>query len=118
MTIKSFYQFTFYDSLVIGGIPVALEVEIEGRADFTYRPGRPVCGPSYSSGGEPAEGPEIEITAITLDEALTYAEREAGKKPRSVPLPANDPLFARIEAWLLDERVDELEEAARDAVAA
>ena len=37
------------------------EVEIT----YSYSPGRPEQGPSYACGGEPAEGPEIEIIGVT-----------------------------------------------------
>ncbi len=43
-----------------GGACVKLDIE------FQYHPGTPQRGPSYASGGEPAEGPELEFLHATL----------------------------------------------------
>ena len=42
--------------------------------DFTFAPGRPATPPSYASGGDPPEGPEIDIQMVTLfqDEGGTF----------------------------------------------
>jgi hypothetical protein len=40
--------------------------ELDAIIVFTFSPGAPERGPSYASGGEPAEAPEIEIKKITL----------------------------------------------------
>ena len=37
-------------------------IDVEVEYDFT--PGRPERGPSYSSGGEPADPPEVEVVNI------------------------------------------------------
>jgi hypothetical protein len=42
------------------GYGASVEVEVE----FTVSPIIPARGPSYASGGQPAEGGEVEITAI------------------------------------------------------
>ncbi len=39
-------------------------IEVEIEYDFT--PGSPERGPSYASGGEPAEGPEIDVSEVWL----------------------------------------------------
>ena len=49
--------------------------EIEVEITYTYIAGRPARGPSYASGGEPADPPEIEfvsatVTGSTLGKAL------------------------------------------------
>ena len=38
--------------------------EVEVNADYT--PGRAEQGPTYDCGGQPAEGPEVEITAVAV----------------------------------------------------
>ena len=53
-------------------IPVLLslcgeEVEVRALIEYTVTPGSPARGPSYASGGEPAEGPEIEISEIEIE---------------------------------------------------
>ena len=40
--------------------------EIVCQVDYTYIPGSPECGPSYSSGGEPAGSPEVEFDEVRL----------------------------------------------------
>jgi hypothetical protein len=40
--------------------------EIEVDIVYTYTPGRPARGPSYASGGEPADPPEIEFVSAAL----------------------------------------------------
>jgi len=35
---------------------------------YTYTPGRPARGPSYASGGEPADPPEVEFVSAALPE--------------------------------------------------
>src|SRR5580704_2960752 len=42
------------------------ELEVMAEIDFTITPGSPATGPSYSSGGEPAEPAEIEIDRVWL----------------------------------------------------
>ncbi len=44
----------------VGETCVKLDIE------FQYHPGTPQRGPSYASGGEPAEGPELEFLHATL----------------------------------------------------
>ncbi len=41
------------------------KVELEFEVKMTYA-GAPASGPSYSSGGEPAEPPEFEIESISI----------------------------------------------------
>ena len=41
-------------------------VEVTLLASYSYTPGCPEQGPSYDSGGQPAEGPEIEITSMKV----------------------------------------------------
>ncbi len=40
--------------------------DLSAEIIFTFTPGRPARGPSYASGGEPAEGPEIDVEEIWL----------------------------------------------------
>lgn len=40
--------------------------ELRLEIDYGFTPGRPATGPSYSSGGEPAEGPEVDINAVWI----------------------------------------------------
>jgi len=39
---------------------------VEAHVDFSFTPGRPATPPSYASGGDPPEGPEIEIERVKL----------------------------------------------------
>lgn len=51
----------------------SFEVYVEG----TYRFGAPEQGPTYSSGGEPAEPDEFEITAIYgLPDGISLTDKE------------------------------------------
>jgi len=47
----------------------------EGDIEVTYTitPGRPATGPSYASGGEPAEPPEVELIEVKVD-GVVHAE--------------------------------------------
>lgn len=51
------------------------------RVRYTFTPGYPETGPSYASGGDPAQGPEIEIEAATLLDGtpVVLTEDEAGR---------------------------------------
>jgi len=40
--------------------------EIDVELSYSFSPGSPARGPSYSSGGEPADTPEVEIWKIRL----------------------------------------------------
>lgn len=40
------------------------DTEREYVVTYTFSPGRPEQGPSYASGGEPAEPPEVELLEI------------------------------------------------------
>lgn len=44
--------------------PVGLG-EIEVEITYRFTPGRPARGPSYASGGEPAEPPEVEFISAS-----------------------------------------------------
>ena len=43
---------------------------------FRFTPGRPATPPSYASGGDPPEGPEINITRVTLTRVTLTRETE------------------------------------------
>ena len=48
-------------------VPVDVEgVEVMLDVTYSYTSGTPEQGPSYASGGEPATGPEIEITGMAV----------------------------------------------------
>lgn len=42
------------------------KIDIEVLVEYTYIPGTPERGPSYSSGGEPADPPEVELQGVWL----------------------------------------------------
>jgi hypothetical protein len=42
---------------------------------YTITAGRPAIGPSYASGGEPAEPPEVELIEVKID-GVVHAETE------------------------------------------
>ena len=48
-------------------VPVDVDgIEVELEVTYTYSPGAPEQGPSYASGGQPAEAAEIEITGMSV----------------------------------------------------
>ena len=49
-------------------VPVEIDdVEIMLDVTYSYSPGAPEQGPSYASGGQPAEAAEIEITGMSVN---------------------------------------------------
>ena len=58
-----------------GGWKDADEVEREYVVTYTISKGYPATGPSYASGGEPAEPPEVELIDVTCD-GLPFASAE------------------------------------------
>lgn len=46
--------------LEIGNTEISLDVS------YDYQRGQPATGPTYSSGGEPGYGPEVEINSIKI----------------------------------------------------
>lgn len=50
-----------------GGWNDADEIEREYAVAYNITPGCPATGPSYASGGEPAEPTEVELLAVTCD---------------------------------------------------
>ena len=82
-------------------------IEIDVKVEYDFTPGRPEQGPSYSSGGEPAEPPEIEVVNV-------WAVDGDGKWLFSLPAPSAD-LLRRL---LNDEEYQErLFDFAADAMA-
>jgi len=58
-----------------------VDVDVEVEMECTYR-GRPATGPSYASGGEPAEAPEFEYashSAMIGDAPTTLTDEELTK---------------------------------------
>lgn len=64
----------------IHSLDYTMEREIEGVEepqelllciDYSWIPGVPEQGPSYASGGQPAEGPEIEIREVWLEKGVS-----------------------------------------------
>lgn len=43
------------------------EIELVALIEYTCTPGSPECGPSYASGGEPAEAPEIDFVEVEIE---------------------------------------------------
>lgn len=83
---------------------------------FTYTPGAPAQGPSYASGGQPADPPEIDIEAVYFigaDQIDDGNECQYGALPDwMVEKLADDDL---IYNWLCDEAENDLAAAAYDA---
>jgi hypothetical protein len=50
-----------------GGINDAIEEEQEFTVTYTISKGYPASGPSYASGGEPAEPPQVELLTVEMD---------------------------------------------------
>ena len=91
-------------TLELAGSEIVREVQVR----FTYLPGAPEQGPSYASGGQPAEPDEVEIDAILV----------AGL-PRLTELPewmvSAFEADAEILYWLRNEAVEDLAARADEA---
>ena len=105
------YHFTYDHKLILSGVIVFEDIEIDGRVLFSFVPGKPMCGPSYASGGEPATDPEIEIQSIEI-----YGHPDTGQTTKGIyaVLHPSDPLWEKIETWLLDECLDDMCDAGAD----
>lgn len=57
---------TYFHDTAIEIVTPDASVEIDCEYVFTYSPGYPEQGPTYDCGGEPAEGPEIEVIGVKL----------------------------------------------------
>lgn len=69
--------------------------ETEVCVTYTYYPGCPEQGPSYDSGGQPAEAPEVEIIECTrLDDT-------------KVEIRLTDAQESRIHQWLVENHESE-----------
>ena len=107
------YEFTYDHKLILSGLIVA-EPEIECRVNFLFSPGCPARGPTYASGGEPAEAPEIEIDTI---EVYGHDSKRIGDpkyKGEYRDLAPSDPLWNLIAGWLESDRFDEMCQAISD----
>jgi len=103
MTTTCSYDFTYYDSLIIAGIVVAEEIEIEGSVAFQFTPGR-----KSRNWADPDEDPEIDITDIALfghDRARSAEARYRGEY-RNIPVA--EPIWHRIADWLMKDRFSEM----------
>jgi hypothetical protein len=78
------------------------EVEVLLTVGFT--PGRPSTGPTYASGGDPPEDPEIELHGFEI------MENSIWRKPS---LPLDLALISAVDAWIA-EHEDELIGAASE----
>lgn len=84
------------------------EHEVDVQVHAHCYPGAPERGPSYDSGGEPAEPPEVDLIDAT-DEAGTdwlpaLRERDAARAKEVAKLPS----VARLVAWQSqEERIQE-----------
>jgi hypothetical protein len=76
--------------------------EIEVDIVYTYTPGHPARGPSYASGGEPADPPEVEFISAALPK---------GKLDDHHQLMLNE----WAEEWLADEGFDDAVDNAEGA---
>ncbi|MDR3439855.1 hypothetical protein [Telmatospirillum sp.] len=106
--------FTYTHTLVISGIVANEEIEIEGRVNFLFSPGCPARGPSYASGGEPAESPEIEIGTIEIYGHDPKRVRDPQYKGEYRELAPSATLWNLIASWLESECFDEMCDAVGD----
>tara|TARA_Y100000310_G_scaffold150480_1_gene149916 strand:+ start:2269 stop:2619 length:351 start_codon:yes stop_codon:yes gene_type:complete len=95
--------FTTYEET---GYLEAVTASVEIKIDFTFTAGRPETGPSYASGGEPAEPATVEIMEI-------YVEDGKGWKKTSSDRLEDKILEERLEMFI-DGLHDNLVESARD----
>lgn len=73
-TFTHYLERSFTDATGMEG-----EVEIALQVTYSVTPFIPEKGPTYSCGGQPAEGGEVEVISVTLDgheETLADAEEE------------------------------------------
>jgi hypothetical protein len=103
-------EFVYSGHYFLAGLIVD-DLEIEGRVCFTFTPGRSACGPTYSSGGEPADDAEIEIIKI---EVFGHADEANYRAPEYRILRSTDPMWDKIEAFLLGKCFGDMCEAAED----
>ena len=94
------YDFTFYDRLVVSGLILFEDIEIEGRVTFNFTPGR-----KSRSYYEPDDEPEIEITGI---EVFGHPVEGENTKGEYRTLDHTDPLWQRIADWLEKDRFSEM----------
>lgn len=78
--------------------PVSYELEIH----YTYHPYQPARGPSYASGGEPAEDAFVEIDRVECEQGMRPFELTDAEEEGALD-------------WLLGEAQDELIARADDA---
>lgn len=99
-----------------------VETEFAGEdvilyVDYTYVPGYPATGPTYSSGGEPGQGPEIDIHSIECQPLKHTWERHAEghlvKKtvPKGQRFTITGPVFALMADgdWLRELAIEDAE---------
>jgi hypothetical protein len=86
-----------------------LDNTITVTADYTYNKGYAESGPSYASGGEPAESPSIEIFSIKCELAIY---NKVDKKTTYRPIEMSKDCIALIEDWLQNECFDDMCESA------
>ncbi len=90
-TTLSLYR--FQEGNEVGDIDVKITFEVTNW-------GRPATGPSYSSGGEPAEGPEVDMVHVLMQNAPM-----SGSKPSYIE--AWDWVHEMAGQWV-DDHADEL----------
>jgi hypothetical protein len=91
-------------TLEIAGSEIVREVQVR----FTYLPGAPEQGPSYASGGQPADPDEVEIDAILvagLDKLVELPEW----------MVADFEADAEFMNWLCGEAIEDLAARADEA---
>lgn len=112
MTIKASYDFVYCEKRIIAGLIVYEDGEIECSVYFNFTPGDKGIAPSLSHPGEPPTPPEIEITEITI---FGHDPKRIGDKYYSGerrPVPAGNIIYDPISKWLMEDRFDEMCDAA------
>ena len=72
---------------------------IDANVTYNWTPGRPEQGPSYASGGEPAEAPEVEVLDI-------HALNPVSKKYEQVPIWFFDIVVDQVAEQVLEDHQD------------
>ncbi len=70
------------------------EDETPVMVEYTYLPGAPEQGPSYASGGQPADPPEIDI--------VNMFDKATGAK-----IVVTEAEFEKFHEWLLENHIDD-----------
>ena len=106
--VKPKYQAKRYLEIVMGGSSIEIEVALE----YTVHPYVPAKGPSYASGGQPAEGGCVD--EVWFKGAKWTGKPSADALPPDIPEWLEDWIVAEVESDGLYDEAMEFELGARE----